>query len=77
MLKLFEFLTGMGAILAALVLLMAFTSASASQQGAAAGIALCFVVIPYCVLGMLQRKALLRERRSAPKPQMNLEPLDF
>lgn len=72
MLRLFEFLTGVGAALATIILVMAFTSNSAPQQAAAAGIALCFVVIPYCVLGMLQRGQLLRARRKSDLP-----PLDF
>lgn len=73
MLRLFEVLTGVGAVIAAVLLFTAFAAGmSAPQQGAAAALALGFVIIPYCVLGMLQRKRLIEQR---PTPHM--PPLDF
>lgn len=75
MLRLFEILTGIGAVCAALLLIGAFGSGmSAPQQGAAAAMALGLVVIPYCVTGVLQRRALLSKRVDA---QPKLGPLDF
>lgn len=73
MLRLFEVLMCVGAIIAALLLFTALASGmSAPQQGATAAIAVGFVVIPYCIVGMLQRKRLI-ERRG----KMELAPLDF
>lgn len=73
MLRFFEVLTGLGATIATLLLLAALASGmSAPQQGALAAIAIGFVVIPYCVLGMLQRRAMLQR-----DTQAKLAPLDF
>jgi hypothetical protein len=62
MIKLFEFLTWTGA---AVALLLSFGSlsggASAPQQAVAMTFALSLVIIPYCVLGSLQRGAMLKK----------------
>lgn len=64
MLRLFEILTWFGASFASLLAFLAIVSGmSAPQQGATAGMALCLVVIPYCVVGMLQRREILERRK--------------
>lgn len=61
MLRLFEILTWFGAGLATLMLLAAFGGGmSAPQQGATAGMSLGLIVIPYCIVGMLQRRESLK-----------------
>lgn len=78
MIRFFEVMTGVGAMLAALILLVALGSGmSAPQQAAAAAIGLGFVIIPYCVLGMLQRRALLARRQVKTAKGEGLEPLGF
>lgn len=81
MLRFFEILTEIGAIIAVLLLALAFAEPSAPRQAAGAALALCFVVIPYCLAGIFQRRAMLD--RMPPKPAKrpreieSLEPLDF
>jgi hypothetical protein len=61
MIKLFEVLTWAGAIFAFLLSFGTLSGgASAPQQAVAISFALALVVIPYCLLSMLQRKALLK-----------------
>lgn len=61
MLKLFEVLTWLGAVFAALLAFGTLSGgASAPQQSVGISFALTLVVIPYCVLSTLQRKELLR-----------------
>lgn len=61
MIKLFEILTWLGAIGAFLLSFGTLSSgASAPQQAVGISFALALVVIPYCVLGMLQRRELLK-----------------
>lgn len=61
MIKLFEVLTWIGATLAFLLASGTLSGgAGAPQQAVALSFALCLVIIPYCVLSMLQRKALLK-----------------
>jgi len=53
---LFAVLTYIGAAIAALLLAATiFATMSAPQQAAMAAIALCFVVIPYCVFSTIAR----------------------
>lgn len=87
MLRVFEILTGIGAVCAAILLFIAFASGmSAPQQGAAAAIAIGLVVVPYCWTGVLQRRAMIAQARPEPPPgskkakamsKLKLEPLDF
>jgi len=51
---LFKVLTIIGAVVGLLIILSSF-SMSAPQQAAAAGVALFFVVAPYCVNGVIYR----------------------
>ena len=60
--KAFEVITSICAVLAALMLLVAFTGSNgAPQEAAGAAMAVALVVIPYCVLSMLQRKKLIEQ----------------
>lgn len=59
MIRLFEILTWAGAIFAFLISVGSM-SGSAPQQAAAVAFALSLVIIPYCVLGMLQRRELMK-----------------
>lgn len=83
MLRLFEILTEIGAVIATVMLFMAFAADSAPRQGAIAAMALCFVVIPYCVLGAFQRRAVLdrmpkpTDTTKAAKNAPEFEPLGF
>lgn len=62
MIKLFEMLTWVGATCAFLLSFGTLSGgAPAPQQAVAMSFALCLVVIPYCALSMLQRKALLKQ----------------
>lgn len=62
MIKLFEILTWLGAILAFLLSFGALSGGNpAPQQAVAMTFALCLVVIPYCVLSSLQRGAMLKK----------------
>lgn len=63
MIKLFEVLTWAGAVGAFLLSLGVLSGgAGAPQQAVGLILALSLVIIPYCVLSMLQRKALLAAR---------------
>jgi ABC-type antimicrobial peptide transport system permease subunit len=53
--NLWKILTFIGAAIGALFVFGALASGSAPQQAAAAGIALFFVVAPYCVQGVIYR----------------------
>jgi len=77
--RLFEILTYIGAVLALLMLATAFGVSSAPQEAAAAAIGLCFVAIPYCVAGTLQRREMLNRTKAAKpaKAKAEFEPLDF
>lgn len=81
MLKLFIALTEIGAVIAALLLVVAFVEPSAPRQAAGAALALCFVIIPYCVAATFQRRAILERLPAPPKKRAvdtdKLEPLDF
>jgi hypothetical protein len=73
MMRLFEVLTWIGAIIGAIILLGGLSiSASAPQEAAAAAMAVAMVAIPYCVLGMLQRRQMLKE---LAHPKL-MQPLD-
>lgn len=83
LLKLFEALTGLGAILALFFLAAAMAAPYAPAQNAAIAMAIALVAIPYCVAGVLHRREVLRRM---PKPERptgskidasRLEPLDF
>jgi hypothetical protein len=50
-----KFATFFGAAIGALLVFGTFVEASAPQQAAAAGIALFFVVAPYCIHGVIYR----------------------
>lgn len=52
---LFRILTFVGAVIGAILVLGSFADDSAPRQAAAAGIALFFVVAPYCVHGVIYR----------------------
>lgn len=61
MIRLFEVLTWLGAAGAFLISFGTLSSgAPAPQQAVAICLALSLVIIPYCVLSMIQRKALLK-----------------
>lgn len=61
MIKLFEVLTWLGAIFAALLSFGTLSSgAGAPQQAAMITFALAMVIIPYCLLSSLQRAAMLK-----------------
>lgn len=61
MIRLFEVLTWAGAVCAFLLSFGVLSGgASAPQQAVGISFALCLVVIPYCVLSMLQRKEMLK-----------------
>lgn len=76
MIRLFEILTGIGAVLAVLMLAAVVPAGSAPQQAAGAAIALCLVAIPYCVAAVMQRREMLR-RMPRPGTAANMEPLEF
>lgn len=52
-------LTIIGALVGALMLAGTFAATGAPQEAAGAAMAVAFVVIPYCVTAMLQRKRLI------------------
>lgn len=54
-------MTFVGAAIGALLVFGAIADGSAPQQAAAAGIALFFVVAPYCVQGVIYRARKDRE----------------
>lgn len=61
MIKLFEILTWLGATFAFVLSAGALSGgASAPQQTVAISFALSLVIIPYCVLSSLQRRAILK-----------------
>lgn len=61
MIKLFEMLTWIGAAIAFLMSLGILSGgAGAPQQAAGLIFALSSVIVPYCVLSSLQRKAMLK-----------------
>jgi len=53
--KLWKLMTFVGAFIGALIIFGTLMDGSAPQQAAAAGIALFFVVAPYCVHGVIYR----------------------
>jgi hypothetical protein len=53
--SLFKILTFIGAAIGAILVFGSFADDSAPRQAAAAGIALFFVVAPYCVHGVIHR----------------------
>lgn len=53
--KLWKLATFVGAIIGALIVFGSLIDGSAPQQAAAAGIAMFFVVAPYCVHGVIYR----------------------
>lgn len=60
--KAFEIITGSCALIAALMLAgTMFGSSGAPQEAAGAAMAVALVVIPYCVLSMLQRRELIKQ----------------
>lgn len=59
--KLWKIVTFVGAAIGALLVFGAIADGSAPQQAAAAGIALFFVVAPYCVQGVIYRSRKDRE----------------
>ena len=73
MLRVFEVLTWIGAALGGLMLFGGLSAANgAPQEAAAAAMAVALVVIPYCILGMLQRRQMLKE---LAHPRL-MQPLD-
>lgn len=61
--KFFETLTFIGAAIGGLFLLLGLTaSQGAPQEAAAAGMAIAFVAIPYCVTSVLQRREIIRRQ---------------
>lgn len=61
MIRLFEVLTWTGAAFAFLLSFGTLSSgASAPQQAVAISFALALVIIPYCLLSVLQRKEMLK-----------------
>lgn len=61
--KAFELATFVGAGIGALFLLLGLTASSgAPQEAAAAGMAIAFVAIPYCVTSVLQRREIIRRQ---------------
>lgn len=61
MIKLFEILTGLGAVCAFLLSFGALSGGQpAPQQAVGITFALALVIIPYCVLGSLQRREMLK-----------------
>lgn len=58
----FKILTFVGALIGAILVLGSFADDSAPRQAAAAGIALFFVIAPYCVHGVIYRS---RDRESS------------
>ncbi len=63
--NIWKFVTFVGAAIGALLVFGSLADGSAPQQAAAAGIALFFVVAPYCLHGVLFRSKFV-EMRDAP-----------
>ncbi len=59
--KLFEILTYIGAALGLLMLVSTFGANGAPQEAAGAAMAVAWVVIPYCVASVLQRRKLIEQ----------------
>jgi hypothetical protein len=53
--NLWKIATFIGALVGALIVFGALVDGSAPQQAAAAGVALFFVVAPYCIHGVIYR----------------------
>lgn len=83
MLRVFETLTAIGAVISVFFLMVAIAAPYAPAQNAAIGMAIAVVVIPYCVAGMLYRKEVLRRTSGSTKQRRGemdvakMEPLGF
>lgn len=65
MIKAFEVLTYIGFVLGTILMIGVFAEASgAPQEAAGAAMAAACVVLPYCILAMLQRQELIRLAKS-------------
>jgi hypothetical protein len=87
-LRVFEILTWIGAVTAALLLIVAMGAPYAPAQSALIALAIALVTIPYCLAGVLFRRRLLdrmppastptRSARQSKRPKdATFEPLDF
>ena len=54
-----------GALIGAFGLLLAFAMPGAPQQAAAAAMAACFAIIPYCISATAHRAAILKALRKS------------
>jgi ABC-type spermidine/putrescine transport system permease subunit II len=61
--KVFEILTYIGAAIGLLMLFSTFGASGAPQEAAGAAMAVAWVVIPYCVTSVLQRRKLIEQSK--------------